>query len=65
MLFLRRKNSKRLDIPVSKFVTVAYPLIHGVLQSLARKGLVRPSRRDMGEYSWGLTDQATESHLVK
>ena len=54
--------SKRIDIPVSKFVTVSYPLVHGVLESLACKGLVRQS---MGGYSWGLTEKATESQLVK
>ena len=57
--------SKRIDIPVSKFVSVAYPLVHGVLERLACKGLVRQPMRGIGEYSWGLTEKATESQRVK
>ena len=52
--------SKRIDIPVSKFVSVRYPLVHGVLESLACKGLVCQPMYDIGEYSWGLTEKATE-----
>ena len=58
-------HSKRIDIPMSKFVSVAYPLIHGVLERLACKGLVRQPMRDIGEYSWGLTEKAIESQRVK
>ena len=57
--------SKRIDIPASKFVSVSYPLVHGVLECLACKGLVRQPMRDMGDFSWGLTEKATESQLVK
>ena len=57
--------SNRIDIPVKKFVSVSYPPVHGVLESLARKGLVCRPMYDMGDYSWGLTEKATESQLVK
>ena len=52
--------SKRIDIPVSKFVSVRYPLIHGVLESLARKGLVFQPMADIGKYEWGLTEKVPE-----
>ena len=43
------KISKRIDIPASKFVSVSYPLVHGVLESLACKGLVC---QPMGDILW-------------
>ncbi len=52
--------SRRIDIPASQFVSVSYPLIHGVLESLACKGLVCQPMYDIAEYSWGLTEKATE-----
>ena len=52
--------SRRIDIPASQFVSVSYPLIHGVLESLARKGLVFQPMADIGKREWGLTEKATE-----